>query len=370
MATDRQNQHLGELRTNINAIADLDPESLVQKERLGSELSFEAVLPISIEIIKTAKTLQKVNLEEVPYSILAAINAAFVQIVSIFNQIKSISPQNSNNIPAQRVAYLQQLEDHWGSIYLHISTIIAAQQTEISRGEVDALSNQVRTSAQFASEVTESLRNKQSELSAELEKFLTQKTEEFQLEGAQKLAQVEEALTSVRSAAAEAGVSQNSVHFQREAIDHQTTSKRWLTAVVILSILLVFFSLWGTKLLDLVGLQDPGSSSDLILQIRFYLQKTIILFVLIFVLILATKNYNSARHNYVVNKHRSNSLSSFTTFVASASDEQTKNAVLLQATQSIFSHQPSGYIKIDGENSSHGTVIEVLRSIGSVNKDK
>jgi hypothetical protein len=181
---------------------------------------------------------------------------------------------------------------------------------------------------------------------------------------------VDAALESIRSAAAEAGVSQNSVHFRNEASDHLTSSKNWLIAIATLSLLLVCFSLWGTKLLGWIGLEDPGSSGDIILQIRFYLQKTVIIFVLIFALILATKNYNSARHNYVVNKHRSNSLSSFQAFVASASDEQTKNAVLLQATQSIFSHQPSGYIKTDGENSSQGTVIEVMRSLGSVNRDK
>lgn len=370
MTTARQNQYIPQLESAINNISAVDPESLVQRERLGSELSFEAVLPIAKKVIDIVKQLQKLNLDEVPYNVLSQLHSYTTEIARVFDAIRTISPQNTANIPQQKESYIQQLEDYWANLYPAVYSIVAAQQTEISRSEIDSLSNQVRTSAQFAAEVTDALRNKQSEITVELERFLVQKSEEFQTERDNKLAEVDHALSSIRSAAAEAGVSQNSVHFQKEAQDHYVSSGRWLVAIILLSVLLVSFSLWGTRLLDMVGIDDPGGSADVIQQVRFYLQKAIILFVLIFALILATKNYNSARHNYVVNKHRSNSLSSFTTFVASASDEQTKNAVLLQATQSIFSHQPTGYIKIDGENSPQSTVVEVLRNINPISKDK
>jgi hypothetical protein len=41
----------------------------------------------------------------------------------------------------------------------------------------------------------------------------------------------------------------------------------------------------------------------------------------------------------VVDQHRQNALSTFETFMKAASDEQMKNAVLLQATQAILTPQ-------------------------------
>ena len=70
------------------------------------------------------------------------------------------------------------------------------------------------------------------------------------------------------------------------------------------------------------------------------------------------------RHNEVVNRHRQNALSSFETFVAAArADEQTKNAVLLEATRSIFALQPTGYDSTDAESAGSSQLIEVMRTL-------
>ena len=96
----------------------------------------------------------------------------------------------------------------------------------------------------------------------------------------------------------------------------------------------------------------------------FLTQKGLIVFCLIFALIWAAKNYGATRHNYVVNKHHNNALGSFQAFATSAADAQTKSAVLIQATQSIFTPRASGYVKSDGENSPSSPIVEILRSTG------
>lgn len=334
---------------------------------MGSELCFDGVVIIAEKILGIVKELDRLDLQDVPYTTLSAILGYLKEINHIYASIKAITPAE---VPNNKANFINQLEDYWAILYPQVYSIVSAQQSKLSRSEIDSLASQIQTSVALASGATDSLKEKEAQISSELESFLEKKSKEFEAQGSTKLAQVEAALDSIRNAAAEAGVSQNSVHFINEANEHLSSSTIWLWIISGLSVALVSFALWGTGILVFTGAEDPGSSADLILQIKFYLQKTVIIFVLIFALILATKNYNSARHNYVVNKHRSNSLSSFQAFVSSASDEQTKNAVLLQATQSIFTHQPSGYIKTDGENSSQGTVIEVMRGIGSVSKEK
>ena len=73
---------------------------------------------------------------------------------------------------------------------------------------------------------------------------------------------------------------------------------------------------------------------------QYTVPKLIILSVFFSALIWAAKNYQAHRHNYVINRHRQDSLSTFEGFVSAAGDDtETKNAVLLQATQSIFASQ-------------------------------
>ncbi len=96
--------------------------------------------------------------------------------------------------------------------------------------------------------------------------------------------------------------------------------------------------------------------------------KLIIFSVLFAALIWVGRIYRAHRHNYIINKHRQNALSTFETFVKAASDEQTKSAVLLQATQCIFSPQHSGYISKESEPSTYPQVLEIIRGISGSQK--
>jgi len=75
------------------------------------------------------------------------------------------------------------------------------------------------------------------------------------------------------------------------------------------------------------------------------------------------KTYRAYRHNAVVNRHRQNALATFEAFAKAASDVETKNAVLLQATQCIFSPQQTGYVSGEPE-SALPPVLEIVRNLG------
>jgi hypothetical protein len=89
------------------------------------------------------------------------------------------------------------------------------------------------------------------------------------------------------------------------------------------------------------------------------LRITLLLTALVFCL----KNFSAMSHNYVVNRHRQTALTTFKTFVSSTDDPQVKNTVLVQATQAIFSPQPSAYLKGDSETPQVTPVYEIAKSV-------
>lgn len=364
MTTQRQTALLTQLNPVLNGLVNLDIPALAQRDRLGSELSFDNAVPILTDIRSSAERLYKSNLEHVPQNYLKQILDAFTLISNSVELIKNFSPAGHPNAPQQRDALVNRIEDLWGSAYLPIRLVLSDLENDSTKQEADFLSTQLKAALQLSSEVTENLKNKQNELENHFSSFFNEKSEQFAKEGQQKLEQVDQALTEVRKAAGEAGVSQTSVHFNAEAIEHNDAARKWIFAIGAVTAALLLFSLFGGTLLRWAGTAEPSPDSQTILHIKYLTQKGIVMFCLIFGLILTVRNYAAAKHNYVVNKHRNNALRSFQTFVASATDDQTKNAVLIQATQSIFSPQPSGYVRTDGENSPSSPIVEIIRSVG------
>jgi hypothetical protein len=363
MATTRQNQVISQLNPILKTIAEVEPASLVQKDRLGSEFSFEYLLPLLTEVCSTSLELLDADLQSVPYGVLQKLVAPFQQIQNALIGIRGFSSNQGNPIQA-RETLGNTLEDQWSLVYLSVKTIVQSPNEESVKKEFGVLTSQVDASIKLSSDAAESLRAKQKELEETLSHFLTRKSSEFEQEAQEKLKMVTAALEEVRKAAAEAGVSQTAVHFKEEAREHEKAAWFWLGGLIAVTVALLLFSLFANAILSWTGSPEPAAGSENIVHIRYLSQKGLIVFCLIFALIWAARNYGASRHNYVVNKHRNNALGSFQAFVTSATDEQTKNAVLIQATQSIFSPQPSGYVKTDGENAPNTPILEIVRAVG------
>lgn len=78
----------------------------------------------------------------------------------------------------------------------------------------------------------------------------------------------------------------------------------------------------------------------------------------------SVRQHASSKHNETVNLHRQNALRTFETFVKATEDQETKDAVLLEATRSIFAAQPTGFLRTGRETESPSTIIEVIRRMG------
>ena len=93
------------------------------------------------------------------------------------------------------------------------------------------------------------------------------------------------------------------------------------------------------------------------------------------VLSVIKREYLALRHQFTLNTHRHNALSSHKEILSSIkktaneSDREISNAVLLELTKAMFGSQDTGFIK-DQKHTSDSKVVEISKSIFSNSKDK
>jgi len=165
---------------------------------------------------------------------------------------------------------------------------------------------------------------------------------------------------SLRANAVRAGLATNSSNFEEEAKNSRKAARFWLSFAGLCGFLLMLWATLNNKILIL----EKDFSAAQIAQMIF--SKFLIVTVLFFFLYQAARNYSNLKHNEIVNRHRHNALGSFMAFVnAAGDDESTKNAVLLSATNTIFSNQPSGYVKEEKDGNLFERVADVAKAAAS-----
>ena len=172
------------------------------------------------------------------------------------------------------------------------------------------------------------------------------------------LAEMRTTLSTVKDLAAETGVTKHSDLFGKEAQDHLSAASRWLLATGGFGFSMFLYAayfIWNDA--------QTKVEANLYASINFLAPRLTILLVIGFALVWSARNYASSKHNQVVNRHRQNALNSFETFAKGAQDKETKNAVLLQATQSIFSPQDTAFSKNDPPTAPGAQIIEIVRGI-------
>lgn len=333
---------LNEIKISIQNVLYNSPETLIREDVLGLQLSFTNGKESFDKVYSLVKRLDSCNLANVPFQYLQAINQGMNEFRNIINSIASFQPTDSNPI-SLRDSLINQLNSCYANYYLTFMQCIVFSNSDSNR--LEEMEREFKVSIQNNSEFAEKSLN---DLNIKLKEI-----ENLEMS-------IRTILENVKSASAEIGVTQHAVFFDKESKYHSKMSLAWLASTLVIGILTI---IWGY-----MSFQTKTIGSTVGDSISELGSKVIVLSVLYYILVWSAKNYNASRHNFIVNKHRQNALSTFETFVNAAEDFETKNAVLIQATQSIFSNQPSGYINKDNEQETPNKVIEIMRSIGPISK--
>ena len=152
--------------------------------------------------------------------------------------------------------------------------------------------------------------------------------------------EVSQTLIAAKEAAGDIGVSKFAKVFGNQAQENKRTAGRWLL-VSIVSVGIIGSIIWW--IFD--GLFDEGQG-EIAFEVswQIFLSKILFLSFASVVFYQVVKNYNANMHLYTLNKHRENSLTTFRAFVESSNDYQVRDAILTQATRTIFEAGQTGYV--------------------------
>lgn len=133
--------------------------------------------------------------------------------------------------------------------------------------------------------------------------------------------------------------------FEGYAVDQRRASDRWLGGAIGLFVLTILVALvflllpWPAALEDLLGPNNLGKLTG----------KIAILSLLTYATTWCGRMSQVLRHAATVNEHRANSAKALLAFRKGASDEETKNRILAEATKAVFQNIQTGYLgKVEG----------------------
>ena len=209
---------------------------------------------------------------------------------------------------------------------------------------------------------------KVSQRAAEVDDLVAKlKTENNRAEGiinetkkklAEKEEEVDQLILKMQNQLTEKPISQYKAIFADQAERYRKGSQFWLVMAgvatgvfaAVFVLLSKFLEIEGTQLSE--TLQNLFTKGFLLSPIYVWLNRSI-------------KNYTAQKHLEVTNTHRQNALETFDTFVAAAEgNRETRDAVLLSATEAIFDANQTGYLSTKSSGAdSRSPVQQVIREI-------
>lgn len=315
-------EDLARLRDLLDEVIAVDPLSKLIRPDLG-DAHFQGAIPLLHQTVSLLRGVRYSNLEILPRQVVGTLFRKVGTIINWLQEVESFNLKTSDPIN-RRDGLITHLEN-----------------------EVVALFKEVGPYMSLAGDRTiESIR-KYEELAAERLKRIE--------ETAQR---AEASLQAQKLAIGESGFVEYLSVFEQQAAKDGFSARawlRWATCLGIISLLyavlvLVWWEPSGKETGELIG--DFGG--------RFT-----ILTLLIFGLGFTLRQYSASRHNQTININRWNALRTFESFVGAAEDQETKNAVLLEATRSVFAPQPSGFLRGRYEGDSSSPIIKVIERVDS-----
>ncbi len=154
------------------------------------------------------------------------------------------------------------------------------------------------------------------------------------------------------------GVSRHAKEFKDVQDEHAKAAQNWFWGS---GAVIAVTSLVAVLLYELIPIEGSWDSP---VNVHRVLLKIAVLTTLFYLISQCVKNYRVNRHLEVVNRHRATALRTFRTFVENAKgDTETRQAILLETTKTIFAPVSTGYVESedDGPNSRIIEMVNIAR---------
>ena len=341
---DQEREQRKQLVAQLNDLQKFDKDKLQRKE-LG-EYSFRSTEQYLNRIFAKFKQLIDLDLNEIPYQKIVSLNNSLTNYINRLNELLSFSPTKESNPNAKFEDLIRLIREMDNQSFDVINPLFNHTQ------DLSSQSNEFKKEAEkILEQAIETLNINQKEIfdkSNQLLKTLGERQKEID-----RLSEIAKGLAESTS------IAHHAEKFDEEADNNNKIARWWLGFTIGLGVTAVIFAI-----LNLTKFKDLYIATDLAQSIQFIFAKLVIFSILYYGIVFCSRNYKANRHNFIVNKHRFNALKTFEAFVAPTSgDPQTKNAVLLRTTETIFSPAVTGYLSKEPDNQGSPAIMEIIRSV-------
>ena len=329
------------MKVQLERFESHDSNGLARDEELGIAYSFVESVPYFERIFALINEVRELDTEGIPKNLIVVLKNNVEKAANLFDIVLNFDAKMDGNPAQARDQLVGEIPTMYEEIYGPIKNVLG-----YSSNDSEFLSNRTKQ-ADIALKELNDARAAVQTLKGKIE------------------TDTEEILKSMREAAGKTGVSKHSTNFASEAGHHETTAKWWMGGTIALgglALLFAAFNAWISKWVNNFLFPDLSAAPNIEETIQVGLTKFLIFSILIFGMTWAAKNYRAHRHNFVVNKHRQNALTTFETFASATEDEETTNAVLLRTTDAIFGHTSSGYSSGESEKVGGAQIMEIVRN--------
>ncbi len=324
------------LRELCESVTEKPIEQLVSHPDWG-RVNFEGAGEDLKTIFGIANQLKNLPVELLPDGEINPLIHCLQQVSEQVGSIRKFSIEQANPTGV-RDGIVTNLRNHAEQLYTQSQAripFLAVQRGDVKRNE-EALARAVTK----ADELNHSAVATANESKAELEKIIA----------------------AAREASASVGVAVFTGDFKKTADDLGISAGNWLKLTAIFAAITILTAGFFPVVFPIT---EAGFT---LTAIQIFTSKVVVLGALFAATIWIGRMYKATKHQESVNRHRENGLKTFQAFVKAASDDQTRNAVLIETTRSIFSITNTGYL--DGAESPHdGGAVQILELIKSSAKE-
>ncbi|MEZ6041355.1 MAG: hypothetical protein R3C20_12680 [Planctomycetaceae bacterium] len=315
-------------KDKLRALAAVDPDKLARRE-LSTEINFADIVEPARVLLTLFTQLEQRDISRLTLDSLKQIEAQAERVTHMVNQIQSFSLKEGTPA-ANKDAIVNEWMTLYDPIMKHLMlplAFTASQSSDYLRLEREAQGFHQRLKSELDGGM-KTLAKGQSEAAA--------------------------AIAAIKDQAGKMGVTSQAQIYEEAAKEHLIASDLWhtwtltMSAITLVTAVVLLVVSYGIEI------------SSVAASVQVVVSKLIVLSTLSLFTVWCAANYRAEKHNETVNKHRSNALRTFQTFIEGAADQRIKDAILLHAAQSAFSPRPTGFETSEQEPQHINPVVEIL----------
>jgi len=330
---------LDNAKDNLVRLQSFDVSTLSRESDFGTQLNFSAAVRFAQPVIDIYSRIPLNALDDLTDNQLNLIISETQTDYNLFSRILAFN-FHTNDVIQTRAQILIELQNRRDNLFDILWQYIAYGVAK----NTNAI--QIETQAQA---MLQSINNQSTIL---IEQLNSKKNE------------ADNVLTAIREVASEQGVSQQAIYFKQEAENQEKLATIWLKYTYGFAIGLGIFAIISLFLHKWEWMKPENNAE----MFQLVSSKLLIFAVLGYMLMMASKNYATYKHNSVINRHRQNALLTYCALVEAASNNDTGDIVLAHAASCIFSPQETGFNNRKGETSSgSNSILELLINRASNN---